>query len=267
MNEILCNFHGLRTTIYLWHIFKPWTKYCAVLIGGYSQFTYNVLVVWGDLIDFNVSGQNWTDGLIVYKTHQESCQSSLWNRWSIIQTQNWKSTAWLTYVHFFKNTNEYNQEKKKGMEETFVRWFRPAFDTAYAKPPGNMPRSRPAMEEMLMIEPSLFAAFIRFPTAFDISHAPRRLVFMIVFHSSSSCVKGVFTGPTHIQTENKGWIHIHSIKKVIVEPVFKWKEGPQCHEQIRQAANMLDASSNLSLEWSCRWLRLFETLFSVTNTR
>jgi hypothetical protein len=94
--------------------------------------------------------------------------------------------------------------KREGTEETFVSWFRPAFDTEYAKAPGKMPRSRPAMEEMLMIEPSLFAAIIRFPTAFDISHAPRRLVFMIVFHSSSSCVKGVFTGPTHIQKENKG---------------------------------------------------------------
>lgn len=62
----------------------------------------------------------------------------------------------------------------------------PAFDMPYAKPPGNKLLSKPAIEEMLMMEPPLFDATNRFATALDISHVPRKFVLKMVFHSFSS---------------------------------------------------------------------------------
>ena len=61
----------------------------------------------------------------------------------------------------------------------------PAFEILYAIAPGNKLLSRPLVEEMLMMEPPRFAPTNRFATALDISHVPRKFVFMMAFHSFS----------------------------------------------------------------------------------
>lgn len=73
--------------------------------------------------------------------------------------------------------------------------LRPAFEQAYAVPPGTCPLSRPAIEEILIIDPFLFESRMSLHTYFDTNHVPVMFVLNTLFHSSSVNSKGELTFP------------------------------------------------------------------------
>lgn len=60
---------------------------------------------------------------------------------------------------------------------TLVSMFTPAFEDAYAAAPGNCPRFKPATEEILIIDPLIWASHMRLHTYFDTNQQLVRLVF------------------------------------------------------------------------------------------
>lgn len=79
------------------------------------------------------------------------------------------------------------------------------FEEAYATPPGSWPRSRPAMEEILMIEPPVLASRMRWHTNFDTSHGPVKFVLIVLFHSSSGKSMGELMIPTEQTKKSSRW--------------------------------------------------------------
>lgn len=88
---------------------------------------------------------------------------------------------------------------KEGCEEpilarvsnsTLVIALTPSFETAYAMAPGNFPRLRPEIEEMLITVPFSFALTICLHTYLVTSHKPVRLVAKVAFQSSSGQSSG-----------------------------------------------------------------------------
>ena len=78
---------------------------------------------------------------------------------------------------------------------TFVKVFRPAFEESLATPPGNCPRSRPAIEDMFMIDPPCSASRMRMQMYFDTNQVPVKFVLITLFHSSSDNSNGDLTLP------------------------------------------------------------------------
>lgn len=78
---------------------------------------------------------------------------------------------------------------------TLVNAFSPAFEEAQAAAPGNCPRLRPAIEEMLITDPPQPPSRIRMQTYFDTNQVPVKFVFITLFHSSSDKSSGDLTLP------------------------------------------------------------------------
>lgn len=78
---------------------------------------------------------------------------------------------------------------------TFVMVLRADFEVAYARAPGRWPRLRPAVEDMLIIDPPWLDATMCRPTYFDTNHDPRKFVLKALSQSSSDKFNGFFTGP------------------------------------------------------------------------
>lgn len=79
---------------------------------------------------------------------------------------------------------------------TFVIVLMAVFEQEYARPPGSWPRSRPAIDEMLITDPPCLASRIRIHTYLETNQVPVRFVLRVLSHSSSDKSKGECTLPT-----------------------------------------------------------------------
>lgn len=59
---------------------------------------------------------------------------------------------------------------------TLVKVFKPAFEAAYARPPGRWPLVRPPIEEILMMEPARLVSRMCMHIYFDTNQHPLRFV-------------------------------------------------------------------------------------------
>lgn len=175
------------------------------------------------------------------------CSHSFWNRSFVISDLNnpaamafvrmlwcpssiaiiWSPPQNIRAAHEIKQRSQYNFFNRqnplesmhdavgfwqRGGNRTLERCITAALDVEYAKPPGNKPRSMPPIDEMLIMEPPLFAATNRFDTALDMSHVPRKLVLKMAFHSCSSWSMGVLTGPANDLDWFMRWSENRSLK-------------------------------------------------------
>ena len=106
-------------------------------------------------------------------------------------SQNWEQN---------KALNQTVYKRKLSLSNTFVMWFIPDFDEAYATLPCCWTLSKPKPVEMFIIDPPCPALRMCLPMYFDNIHAPSKFVLKTSSHSSWEISSEDFVPPNKHNT-------------------------------------------------------------------